>query len=69
MKEKSAGIDRQTLNNEFDSSESIVDIRGLEEKLKAKNTLIVDLMDVIDSNLQVEAKIEIVNALDQDIKI
>lgn len=57
MKEKSAGIDRQTLNNEFDSSESIVDIRGLEEKLKAKNTLIVDLMDVIDSNLQVEAKI------------
>ena len=68
MKEKSSEIDRQHQNDESDSSESIVDIRDMEEKLEAKNTLIVDLMDVMDSVLNVKAKIEIVNALDQDIE-
>ena len=69
MKGRSAEIDRQHQDDESDSSESILDIRGMEEKLQAKNTLIVELMDVMDSVLNVKAKIEIVNALDQDIEI
>ena len=40
--------------------------RDMEEKLKAKNTCIVALMDAMDSVLKVKAKIEVVNALDQD---
>ena len=64
MKGRSAEIDRQHQDDESDSSESILDIRGMEEKLQAKNTLIVELMDVMDSVLNVKAKIEIVNALD-----
>ena len=68
-KERCIKTDRQHQDEESDSSESAVDIRGMEKKLKAKNTLILDLMDVMDNILQMEAKIEIVNALDQDIKI
>ena len=64
MKEKSSKIERQHKDDESESSESIVDIRGMDEKLEARNTLIVDLMDVMDSVLNVKAKIEIVKALD-----
>ena len=35
----------------------------MEEKLKATNACIVALMDAIDSNLHVKAKIQIVNGL------
>lgn len=38
----------------------------MEEKLKAKNTLIVELMDAMDRIIQVKEKILVVNALNQD---
>ena len=43
--------------------------RDAEEKLKAKNTCIVALMDAMDNILNVKAKIEVVNTLDIDQKI
>ena len=41
----------------------------MEEKLKAKNTCIVALMDAMDHILKVNAKIQVVNALNQDQKL
>ena len=41
----------------------------MEEKLKAKNTCIVALMEAMDSYLNVPAKVKVVNALSQDNKV
>ena len=43
--------------------------REMEEKLKAKNTCIVALMEAMDNYLNVPAKVKVVNALSQDNKI